>query len=617
MAYIRNNQYQESKMNQTKLQLSRREFLRQTATGLMIAGCGLRDQVIADKSRQANYPNVIIIMTDDQGYGDLSCHGNPVLKTPRLDELYSQSVRLTDFHVAPVCTPTRGQLMTGMDALRNGARTVPAGYNLIWRDVPTMPEIFRSGGYRTGLFGKWHLGDIYPDRPIDRGFDKAIWFTGWGVPSASEFDNDCVDIRYRDGKEVIQSQRYCTDLWFDEAIAWIKQCKDKHEPFFCYLATNAPHGPYWAKDSDVAPYRNKWPVLGNFFGMIANIDDNMGKLMKYLGDCDLADNTLIVFMTDNGGTAGVKTYNAGFREGKGSYYDGGHRAACFIRWPGGGLGHPRDIDIPTQNQDILPTLIDLCGLHKPSDVQFDGISLAQAIYQSEPKLPDRMMVVQYGGRIRPQKNECCIIWGKWRLVGENELYDIVQDRLQQHNIADKFPDVVNRMRQYYEQWWANIQPRVYKYQPIVVGSVCENPTILNCNMWEGVDVDNSHNIAEAKGGPRGGRYHIMVERAGDYEVELRRWPFHTDSSLGSIGPQKTVSGRDMNLNSRKLPITEGILSILDKELSQKVSENALGIIFRLSLPTGQTSLQGWFRDEGGQDLCGAYYVRFTYCEKKA
>src|SRR5262245_22774168 len=196
---------------------------------------------------QTARPNVIIIVSDDQGYGDFSAHGNPVLKTPNLDKLRSEGVRFSDFHVAPMCTPTRGQLMTGQDALRNGATSVSAGRSFVRRGTPTMAEIFAAGGYRTAMFGKWHLGDSYPNLPHQRGFQEAVYHLGWGITSmADPWQNDYFDGRFFHNGELKQYQGYCTDVWFDLGLAWLKERQAKKDgPFFLYLPTNAPHGPHW------------------------------------------------------------------------------------------------------------------------------------------------------------------------------------------------------------------------------------------------------------------------------------------------------------------------------------------------------------------------------------
>jgi arylsulfatase A-like enzyme len=380
----------------------------------------------------ANRPNVIIILSDDQGYGDLSAHGNPVLKTPNLDRLHSQSVRLTDFHVAPMCTPTRGQLLTGVDALRNGATSVTAGRSFLRPGFPTMAEVFKASGYRTAIFGKWHLGDSWPNLPHHRGFEEAVYHLGWGVNSlAATWENDNFDDRFFHNGVLKEYQGYCTDVWFDLAMNWMKDRKQRNEPFFLYLPTNAPHGPLWVAGKYKQPYEGKGPAA--FFGMIANLDENVGRLDAFLGEQGLAEDTIVIFMNDNGGTAGVRTYNAGMRAQKTQVYDGGHRAACFIRWPNGKLRKPGDLDALAQVQDLLPTLIELCELKKPKTAKFDGASLAAWLRGKADRLPDRMLVVQYGQT--PAKYDAAVMWNKWRLVKGKELYDLARDPGQQTDIA--------------------------------------------------------------------------------------------------------------------------------------------------------------------------------------
>ncbi|MBM79185.1 MAG: arylsulfatase, partial [Planctomycetaceae bacterium] len=179
-------------------------------------------------------PNVILILTDDQGYGDISCLGNPVLRTPHIDNLWTDSIRCTDFHVAPVCTPTRSELLTGRDAFYNQATFVCMGRSLLRADLPTMADIFTQNGYRTGHFGKWHLGDNYPYRPQDRGFQETIYHPAWGITSAADYyGNDYFDDYYRHKDQIEKYDGYCTDVWFNQAIRWIERCDN--QPFFAYI----------------------------------------------------------------------------------------------------------------------------------------------------------------------------------------------------------------------------------------------------------------------------------------------------------------------------------------------------------------------------------------------
>jgi arylsulfatase A-like enzyme len=544
-------------------------------------------------------PNVLILLTDDQGYGDLSCHGNPVLKTPNMDRLHGQSVRFTDFHVSPMCSPTRGQLMTGVDALRNGATSVTAGRSFIRAGVPTMPAIFAAAGYRTGLFGKWHLGDNYPNRPMDRGFHEAAYHLGWGFTSAPEFTNTLFDGRcFHNGTEQ-KFSGYCTDFWFDQAMKWMKECKQKNQPFLCYLPTNAPHSPHVVGKEFSGPYEGRGPA--GFFGMIANIDQNLGKLETFLSDSGLRDNTILIFMSDNGGTAGVKLFNAGMRGMKTQYYEGGHRAPCFVRWPAGKLRQPRDIVLPTQIQDILPTIIELCGISKPKESEFDGASLAGLLRGSTDQLSDRMLVVQYGQV--PKKADACVIWKQWRLVKGAELYDIHVDPGQKDDVAAKHADVVDKMRHHYDGWWAKIEPKLTDFVPISIGANQQKLVSLTSSDWQDVYCDNSDHIRQAAGGPQGGAWNILVESDGEYEIALRRWPRELDLALSSKpdGPGKA------------LPIATARLTIAGQQLSAKAAAGDKEVVLRAKLSKGKTQLHAWFQDADSKDLCGAFYA---YVQKR-
>jgi len=197
-------------------------------------------------------PNVIIVMTDDQGYGELSYHGNPILKTPNLDELAGRSLRFTDYHAAPMCTPTRGQLMTGLDAARNGAINVSSGRSLLRPEISTMADMFAENGYLTGIFGKWHLGDNYPFRPEDRGFHETLWFPSSHIGSVPDFwGNNYFDDTYIRNGSRESFTGYCTDIFFDEAMEFMSKSVKAGKPFLTYIPTNTPHGPLIAKEEDI------------------------------------------------------------------------------------------------------------------------------------------------------------------------------------------------------------------------------------------------------------------------------------------------------------------------------------------------------------------------------
>lgn len=282
-------------------------------------------------------PNVVLVITDDQGYGDLSCHGNPVLKTPNLDELHRDSIRLTDYHVAPTCSPTRAALLTGHWTNRTGVWHTIMGRSMLRHNEVTIGQILAEGGYHTGMFGKWHLGDNYPYRPEDRGFQEVLRHGGGGVGQTPDFwDNAYFDGSYFHNGKAVPVKGFCTDVFFDYAKKFIRSVKNSGKPFFVYLCTNAPHGPMHAPEKYSKPYEKQGVSVANFLGMIANIDDNVGAMRSFLKEEGLADDTIFIFTTDNGTSSGANIHNNGMRGRKGSEYDGGHRVPFFVHWPKGG-----------------------------------------------------------------------------------------------------------------------------------------------------------------------------------------------------------------------------------------------------------------------------------------
>ncbi len=569
---------------------------------LALVTCAFNPAVAAPR------PNVVLLITDDQGYGDLSCHGNPVLETPNIDRLHGESIRFTDFHVSPMCTPTRGQLMTGRDALANGAMNVSSGRTLLRRGLPTLADVFAASGYRTGLFGKWHLGDNYPFRPEDRGFQEALWFPSSHISSAPDhWENDTFDDTYRHNGRPQRFEGYSTDVFFREAMRWIEGCASRGEPFFAYLATNAPHGPLFVPERYRARFPGRPRNVAGFFGMIANIDENIGRLEAMLRDRGLRENTVLIFMTDNGGTAGVPVHNGGMRGRKTELYDGGHRVPCFIRWPGGGLRAPRDVGELTECQDLLPTLIGLCALKTPAGAAFDGVSLAKLLRGETDRLPDRMLVVQFSrmDEPRPKKGDAAVLWRRWRLIEDRELFDLGADPEQKTDVASRYPEIVARMRAQYEAWWTRVEPRLDEFGRIVVGSDAEKPTMLSPCEWQDIFLDQSRQVRE--GLARNGVWNIEVEREGEYEFSLRRWPIEADASIAAgLPPLKVTDGEYPA--GKALPIAKARLQVADIDESRPVSKDDKAATFTARLPKGPARLQTWFYDAEGKELCGAYYV---------
>lgn len=577
-------------------------------------------------------PNVIVVITDDQGYGDLGCHGNPVADTPHLDRLHRESVRLTDFHGAPMCTPTRGQLLTGVDAARNGAVNVSSGRTLLRADLPTMADVFRAGGYRTGIFGKWHCGDNYPYRPQDRGFEETLWFPSSHISSLPDYwENDYFDDVYCHNGTRERYQGYCTEVFFNAAMAWMRAQADAGEPFLAYLPTNAPHAPLWVPAEDrqamervFAAGEAELPELtaGNrerivrFLAMIRNLDGHLGRLREFLAAGGLADHTILIFMTDNGSTFGPTYYNAGMRGAKCSLWEGGHRVPCFIHWPAGELGEPRDIGGLTEVQDILPTLADFCGLDLPRREQLDGLSLAEVVRGNAAVPEDRMLVINYSrmpsgdyptpdSRSIMHDDEAAVLWRRWRLLENTALYDLDADPLQSRNVIEQHPDIAAKLRAHLDAWWAAAGPVANQVQRITIGSDAENPLMLSACEWCDVFVDQQQQVRV--GARKNSYWHLTVERTGRYQFELRRWPRESGLALGDACTATEVTD-GMLTDGVALPIARARLMIARRELSCGVAPSDEAATFTVELEAGPTLLHTWFDDHAKQPLCGAYYV---------
>jgi len=582
---------------------------------------------------RTSHPNVILIITDDQGYGDLGCHGNPVARTPHLDALHDDSVRLSDFHAAPMCTPTRGQLLTGIDAARNGAVNVSSGRTLLRADLPTMADVFRAGGYRTGLFGKWHLGDNYPYRPQDRGFDESLWFPSSHISSLPDYwENDYFDDVYCHNGSRRRYEGYCTEVFFREARAWIGERLTAREPFLAYLPTNAPHAPLYVPEEDrevveeafardarrlpVEPGELRGRIL-RFLAMIHNVDRQVGALRQDLREQGAERDTLLIFMTDNGSTFGPSYYNAGMRGQKCELWEGGHRVPCFVHWPDGELGEPREIGGLTQVQDILPTLVELCDLELPAGRPLDGISLTPAL-RSEVAVPeDRMLVSNYSrmpGELDfptpdspsvMRREGAVVMWRRWRLVEGTALYDLDSDPGQQVDVADRHPEVVEQMGQHLHRWWQEVEPEANQLQRITIGSEAENPMTLSACEWMDVFVDQQRQVRVAA--RKNSYWHLQVAEAGTYAFKLRRWPQESGLKLREACPAAELTDGHLE-EGVALPIGRARLLVGGQYLVESAEDDDEAVSFTVHLDAGPTLLHTWFDDEDNQALCGAYFV---------
>lgn len=555
--------------------------------------------LVRNASAAAPRPNVVLIITDDQGYGDLGAHGNRVIRTPNLDRLHGESVRLTNFHVDPTCAPTRSALMTGRYSIRTGVWHTIAGRSLMAADEVTLAQTFKRSGYRTGMFGKWHLGDSYPLRPRDRGFDVALSHGGGGVTQTPDYwGNDYFDDTYsRNGKPEAFSG-YCTDVWFREASRFVEA--NRSRPFFLYLSTNAPHSPYNVAPEYAEAYRRRGvpDPMAAFYGMVTNIDENVGALREHLRKLNLERNTLFIFMTDNGTAAGVARnaatgkwagYTAGMRAAKGSEYEGGHRVPCFFHWPDGNLSGGFDVPQLTAHVDLLPTLAQLCSL-KATKRELDGVSLAPLLRREKVNWADRTLFVHSQRVQEPVKwKQTAVMTQRWRLINGKELYDVTTDPGQVMNLAAQQPDVMSALSAAYDRWWDSLEPARRRSVPITLGHPAQNPVTLTAHDWRAEDRQVPwHHEMIARQPAMNGWWAVDIARPGRYQFTLRAWP-----------PERA--------DAPALPHVTCRLAIGDYDRTLPILAGARQVTFETTLTAGDARLQSWFKRGDGLEQ-GAFYV---------
>ena len=456
-------------------------------------------------------PNVILIITDDQGYGDLNFNGNPNIITPALDNFAAESIRFNNFYVSPVCAPTRSSLMTGRYSLRTGVRDTYNGGAIMASSEVTLAEMLKQANFTTGIFGKWHLGDNYPSRPSDQGFDESLIHLAGGMGQVGDFTNFFKkDTSYFDpilwhNNEQKPYQGYCSDIFTENAIEFIE--KNKNNPFFCYLSFNAPHNPLQVPDEYYQIYKNIDPTEGidpnlipnekineqtkentrKVYAMVTNIDDNLKKLFAKVEELGIKENTIVIFMTDNGPQHA--RYVAGMKGRKTSVYNGGIRVPFYFRYPNEFSGD-KEVDQMTAHIDLLPTLSKLCGTRIPEDRKIDGRNFIPSI---EGKIQPERSFFSYWTRKYPELfNNIALQRGQFKLVGNTDydseienfqLYDTNKDPFEKNNlIAQKKSIGLSLKEEMHQNILELVNSENLNNPPrIILGSDFENPVYLNRN----------------------------------------------------------------------------------------------------------------------------------------
>jgi arylsulfatase A-like enzyme len=575
-----------------------------------------RITVLAEKT--PSKPNIVVVMTDDQGWSDLGCHGHPIVRTPNLDQMHQQSVRLSNFHVDAFCSPTRAALLTGRMSQRTGVTSTYGLRNLLRTDEAILPEYFKTAGYQTGIFGKWHLGGNYPYRPIDRGFDEWLGLGNGGVELADDlWDNDRMDDRYWNNGEIVRRDGFCTDVYFDEAMEFARQNKRNQKPFFIYLPTNVPHRANNVPKEWMQPYLDQGcnQEQASFYAGITRVDWNMGRMMKFLDKEKLSENTLLLFLTDNGSIHPIRKKGtdidsvSGRRGMKGKLYEGGHRVPLFIRGPEHLIGKPRELSIFSAHVDLLPTFIDLCGLGRPKrlSLPIDGRSLVPVLQGSDDWADRTLFLHTQNGVEGPQKfEEALVMTEKWRLIyhtpDHSELFQIKRDPSQLHDLSAKFPEVVDRLKKEYEEFWGKLG----QDRPLERPRLSSQSTTWLTNGWQ-------RSIREGITGS--GSWPVAVEESGAYLFEIRRWPREAGmiamrASLPPTNDPKIeyVGNKGGDIPGKALDINAVEFSIKNElTLRKEIATDTESVKFEVPLEEGTLDLSAKLILKSGKKI-GAPYL---------
>jgi arylsulfatase A-like enzyme len=575
----------------------------------------------------ARRPNVILVLTDDQGYPPIGAHGHPYLQTPHIDRFHGEAVRFEQFHSGTTCAPTRAGLLTGHYCNSTGVWHTIGGRSLLRADEWTLANALGEAGYRTGLFGKWHLGDERPYRPQDRGFQSVVCHGGGGISQSPDWwGNDYFDDTYLVDGVPTRFEGYCTDVFFSAAQGFIDAAGD--QPFFAFISTNAPHSPYNVEPRYAAPFggQARTENYARFLGMIANIDENFGALRARLAACGLEDDTILIFASDNGQcgfAAGPEpgAFNAGMRGFKGSVYEGGHRIPWLMRWPAGGVGGGREVTELAAYIDVMPTLLDLCGVTPPAHRAFHGLSLAP-LARGEPASPGlagRTLVTDTQRVPQPIKwRQSCVMKGPWRLINRDELYDLTADPGQRADVAAAHPALVAELREAYEAWWILCSRQAGEDIPISIGAPGQDQARLNSHDLRNADGDTVWHQGQVRLGQAClGYWEVRIEQAGLYAFALRRWPTEAGHPIrAGLDGDDVPFRRDgiaetdwwLYAGGQALGIDAAWLEISGHApVSAAVSDGQAEAVLHVALEPGNAHVSAWFAGPGGLKQA-AYYV---------
>jgi len=521
----------------------------------------------ADDVASAGRLNFVFILSDNQSFYEMSCHGHAQIKTPRIDKLAKQSIEFIRFYAPPFCSPSRSVILTGQYAMRSGVFTTIAGRSIMHRSQVTLADILKRNGYRTGIFGKWHLGFSYPYRPKDRGFEEVFVHGGGGVGQMEDFyGNTLFDTTFIHNDKVSPSKGYCTDTLFDQAMAYVT--KHRNKPFFCFVSTPVTHSPHHGPKDLVAKLKTAG-VTGDveLFAQVQNLDTNIGRMIDKLDELALAKNTVLIYASDQGmNDRGAP--HGGNRLGLA--YDPAHHVPFFVRMPG---AKPRVVDRLTGMVDFFPTVLDLAGIKPPNKI--DGLSLKPLLTGNLNAWPqDRTLIIQCPrSRTATKWKNASVKTDRWRLTNGDKLYDINADPRQKKDVAKDHPKVVTQLRARYEAYWADLPDQSTTLSRHLLGAEQCPEVVLNGMDWyRGASPWNRG----AFRGSSNGAWAVTVTRDGRYTIDCYHYPREAG---------KPIEVSDQPGRAR--------LKIGEIEKETEIEAGATHARFEIELKAGDYDLETW------------------------